>query len=501
MKSIIHRYYLQSRNPSTVAETSQKGRRDDNVTIIPMESIPPEERRPEGNSPAGLNGKKSEMKVALLSDSDGSYSYNSNGHRDRRGSDLEAELARASSSGEIEDLTTRRDLITFFLLGLINNSSFVIFAASAKEIAASSVGLVYLCASIPSFGIRISAPYWFDRVPYKKRMTAATVLMILSFTGVAVAPFQWLQLLGVMFTSAQQGLGEATLLSLCSRYGNRSLTAWSSGTGLAGLFGYAWIIVFKTWMGLPFRLVLLLANVLAAGYVFTFWSMRPPPQIEGNTSLAVSPNEEKPMQPVPASEEVKGDYADTSIVNNEVSDVVRLNLTFEERLKFSLSLWRITVPLIIVYMAEYAAQAGAWAAIGFPTHDATAREKFYEYANWCYQGGVFVSRSSGEIFKPGVDILWSMSIFQCVVLIFFVLDAQHKFWYDYSLLSMAFCTGLLGGAVYVNAFRLIAAGVPPRLKEIAMTAGAVSSDFGTNLGEALGIGLQTYLYRVNSISE
>mmetsp|Transcript_12115 Transcript_12115/g.16808 ORF Transcript_12115/g.16808 Transcript_12115/m.16808 type:complete len:170 (+) Transcript_12115:91-600(+) len=168
---------------------------------------------------------------------------------------------------------------------------------------------------------------------------------------------------------------------------------------------------------------------------------------------------------------------------------------------FSLSLWHITVPLIVVYMAEYAAQAGAWAAIGFPTHDKAAREQFYEYANWCYQGGVFCSRSSGAIWKPGKPTLWGMAFAQCFVLIFFVIDARYHIWYNNSLLALAFFTGLLGGAVYVNAFRLITEAVPSRLKEIAMTAGAVSSDFGTNLGEALALGLQYYLYEANNIHE
>lgn len=39
-------------------------------------------------------------------------------------------------------------------------------------------------------------------------------------------------------------------------------------------------------------------------------------------------------------------------------------------------------------------QSGVWTAIGFPVTDAAARARFYEYSNWCYQGGVFISRSS-----------------------------------------------------------------------------------------------------------
>lgn len=40
--------------------------------------------------------------------------------------------------------------------------------------------------------------------------------------------------------SLQGGLGESTILALSSRYTNAraSLTAWASGTGFAGVFGY-----------------------------------------------------------------------------------------------------------------------------------------------------------------------------------------------------------------------------------------------------------------------
>ena len=48
------------------------------------------------------------------------------------------------------------------------------------------------------------------------------------------------QLLGVALCSLQGGLGESTILALSSRYTNAraSLTAWASGTGFAGVFGY-----------------------------------------------------------------------------------------------------------------------------------------------------------------------------------------------------------------------------------------------------------------------
>lgn len=57
-------------------------------------------------------------------------------------------------------------------------------------------------------------------------------------------------------------------------------------------------------------------------------------------------------------------------------------------------------------------QTGTWSAIGFPITSINARRRFYEYANWCYQGGVFVSRSSGMIVRLSPLMLWSLPAIQ-----------------------------------------------------------------------------------------
>ena len=43
-------------------------------------------------------------------------------------------------------------------------------------------------------------------------------------------------------------------------------------------------------------------------------------------------------------------------------------------------------------------------AVGFPVTDARARHRFYSASNWCYQVGVFVSRSSGLAYQVQCSI-------------------------------------------------------------------------------------------------
>ena len=56
--------------------------------------------------------------------------------------------------------TARRNDVAFWLLGLINNSIYVIMMAVAKEIAPGAVGLVFLADVAPTMIVKITAPYW-----------------------------------------------------------------------------------------------------------------------------------------------------------------------------------------------------------------------------------------------------------------------------------------------------------------------------------------------------
>ena len=69
------------------------------------------------------------------------------------------------------------------------------------------------------------------------------------------------------------------------------------------------------------------------------------------------------------------------------------------------------------------------------------------YANWTYQAGVFVSRSSGTLMQANRAVLRILPVGQAVLLVFFCLDSIHHFWWNWSLMLLCFITGLIGGAV------------------------------------------------------
>ena len=58
---------------------------------------------------------------------------------------------------------------------------------------------------------------------------------------------------------------------------------------------------------------------------------------------------------------------------------------------------------------------------------------------------------------------------------------------------MAVFVGLLGGGVYVNAFRLRMETMDDGVRELSVASASVFSDLGCNLGEATGLLLQLLL--------
>ncbi|KAL7461398.1 hypothetical protein ACHAXS_001819, partial [Conticribra weissflogii] len=137
----------------------------------------------------------------------------------------------------------------------------------------------------------------------------------------------------------------------------------------------------------------------------------------------------------PAADSLKSRQAEFSLLVKELSSW--------ERFKLVLSLWPYTIPLFTVYLAEYMLQAGVWSAIGFPVTNPGARAQFYQYSNWTYQAGVFVSRSSGNIVTASLKVIWLMPFLQVVNFILFWSISIHHYWYDYSLLVPCFFAGLL----------------------------------------------------------
>jgi CLN3 protein len=458
----------------------------------------------------------------------------------------------------------------WFGLGMLNNLPYVIMLSSAKYMVEGGVGAVYMVNTIPGLFVKLSAPYWFDRVSYRIRLAGASICMAGAFVVTAHYCRDDLtissrdrmvgQVIGVGLVSVQIGLGEATLLALAGKMdtersllastssgNNTSLLAFASGTGLAGPMGFLWNVAITEWLGLSVTFMLRIATFFSVFY-FGLFCLAMSDATTANSSFYASdffprdPLQDFHLCRLDDDDEAEDEqelvhYHHTSVVRPEnglleTCTVPRRNktffstpfsddteiegasfehpatkrvsdMTFRERFQLVVSLWPYIVPLFCVYAAEYALQAGAWTAIGFPSvASVQSRKQFYVLANWLYQTGSFLARSSGAFFTLSLKGLCCLPLLQLINLIFFsVVGAVHGLFYSKPLLLLlSFYSGFLGGAVYVGGYVRIATDLPSEHTEFALASTCVAEAFGVLAADVTGLFLQSCLYTWNGLA-
>ncbi|GAQ81718.1 hypothetical protein KFL_000890070 [Klebsormidium nitens] len=174
-----------------------------------------------------------------------------------------------------------RHLAGFWIGGLINNFSYVVFLTAAEDILTGYSGAVLLADILPTLVIKSLAPFFIHRFSYLQRVAAVVVLAVLAFLIVATAGSSFVALGGVCFASLAAGLGEITFLALSSRYHRSTVGAWSSGTGGAGLAGAGIWVFIRQVAGLQPALTLLVMSpvplIQGAAYYFLICPGGPEP--------------------------------------------------------------------------------------------------------------------------------------------------------------------------------------------------------------------------------
>lgn len=380
-----------------------------------------------------------------------------------------------------------RTIIAFWILGLLNNFLYVVMNAGAENINEAGIALVYLVNILPTLLVKLSGPYWFHYVSYRCRINFNSALMALCLLIVAWGQSTGVKLLGVAICSLASGIGEASLLAMASFYEAKPcLAAWSSGTGFAGIAGYAWALAFGA-ADTCFQVQLMVALWIPIAWSLTFFYILGPPWIDkerGADQIVACEDGE-----ISSSESVASDMGSDASTEHSASELVTATLSGKERFCFILGLWPYMVPLFLVYAAEYTIQAGFWAAMGFPVTHRASRHAWYKWANFTYQIGVFISRSSFVLICKNRKVLWLGGVLQLLMVGFFAAAATKPFgsWW---LLAPALFVGFLGGGVYVGAFSLIAQEQDPAYVELALSSASVADTFGIIVADILGLIVQ-----------
>ncbi|MCJ8739100.1 hypothetical protein PDJAM_G00043350 [Pangasius djambal] len=408
----------------------------------------------------------------------------------------------------------------FWLLGLCNNFAYVVMLSAAHDILKQqeshnatvptpdllhshsgnssnssrydcnpvSTAAVLLADILPTLVIKLTAPFVIHKMPYGFRIlvcvaTAATSFLVVSFSSTV-----WMSILGVIFASVSSGLGELSFLSLTVYFSSDVLSGWGSGTGGAGVAG-AFLYSAFTQAGLSPRVTLLIMLLIPAVMLISYFLLLvfPPsfPQWKSGSGLLSGEDfqEQRPLI-------VDDDDEDFDQDEKGREDQCTGPLTFSDKLHILKGLLKFTVPLCVVYFAEYFINQGLLELLYFPASSLSHAEQ-YRWYQTLYQIGVFISRTSLYCIK--IRRIWVLSLLQCVNAVVLLISVYYRFWpHVWVVFLIVLYEGLLGGAAYVNIFYLIRVETGDREREFAMAAASVGDSIGIALSAAPAIPVHNY---------
>ncbi len=459
------------------------------------------------------------------------------------------EAEPADSSGE-----TWRNWAAWWVMGLTNNVGYVVFLTAAEAIIAGGAGIVLAADILPVIVIKPTAPFWAHYMPYSVRYALCGAFSAASFLLAALCEPVELKLLGVVCAAISSGWGEVTSLAMLAFYKESAVTAWSSGTGFAGVAGAGFYVMFTSAFGISDRTTLLIGLIFPLMYVLCYFVALGPgtvfaePEPSPSSASDGVPDELPYAAGAPVAgagklhqhassgsvgpglelEHTEGsDGPGASMVGRpRQGDTTRLvnppghgtkkglpepagtrgmescdatkTMTTAQRLTALRSLLPVMTWLFVVYFAEYTINSGVAGTLSFP-NDGLPKHDFYKRAQLVYQAGVFISRSSGQLLP--INTLWPMPLGQTIMLVVFIVQSCTQFiGSSWIMFALVLFEGLLGGAVYVNAFRKIRAESPPHLREFYLGAASVADTAGISVASGVSVWLEPFLDGVRKSS-
>ncbi|KAJ8981481.1 hypothetical protein NQ317_007007 [Molorchus minor] len=356
-----------------------------------------------------------------------------------------------------------RTLVAYWILGLCNNYGYVVMLTAASDIIADNVneteekstvrectymstGAILLADILPGLTIKILAPFlpFFIHV----RVAICVILAAAGYLTVAFSNSLFLSILGVVLTSFCSGFGEATYLQ-------NVVSSWSSGTGGAGVIG---ALSYSVLQALGMRTTLLIMLVIPVAMAIAFWIILPRPSAE--------------------------DLAHAL----EIQRTVNRGRIIKKKLLLIPGLMKYIIPFSLVYLFEYFINQGTFELIQFEDSSLTQQEQ-YRWLQVTYQVGVFISRSSVNLFH--IPQTWTMAVFQGINVVIFTTEVIYYYIPNfYIVVALVLWEGLLGGSSYVNTFYRISNEVAEENKQFSMAI----TTFGDSIGIALAGVLAIYAH-------
>ncbi|VDM91856.1 unnamed protein product [Litomosoides sigmodontis] len=340
-----------------------------------------------------------------------------------------------------------------------------------------TTGAILLADILPCLLIKLSFPFFMQRIPFGIRHFVICSLQALSYLIVAFSSGVVMSLAGVVFASVSSGLGEITYLSLTPYFTKSTISTWSSGTGGAGIIGalaYA-ALTEPHFLNLSPKVTLLIMLAVPLIFSLTYWWLLVLPDFIYKITITK-----------PSTWIVPKIYMSTVEVEteeNEKSEQVKQRiLSLKEMLLTTASLLPYMIPLMLVYFGEYLINQGILQLLIYSCDKGwhLTPSSQYRWYQVLYQTGVFISRSSVGIVLLPYWVLVLIPMLQFAnVLIFFLESLYFYIPHIWILFLLILLEGLFGGSSYVNTFTHIHNFVKPDVREFSMSI--------SSLGDAIGI--------------
>ncbi|KAF6207390.1 hypothetical protein GE061_018631 [Apolygus lucorum] len=417
----------------------------------------------------------------------------------------------ASLSQIWKDYETTRNVVAFFFLGLTNNFGYVIMLSAAHDLLEIidkiedpaknetvmhdyirdcneiSTGAVLLANIIPSTLIKLIVPFLPLWIHFRVAIIVITAALGLILVGLSINKAFIIS--GICLVSFSQGLGESSILAYTIFFKTKNvLMTWASGTGLAGLLGsFSYALMID--LGLTPRTTIFSMLVMPATMAINFWIVTERPlhvQFEhDHADLKLIKHSERKRRKAETLKRI----AEGEHIEPPKSQLV-------ENLKsIPLLIRTYTVWYGLVYFFEYFINQGLFELIFIPNTFLDHHQQ-YRYYNTLYQAGVFVSRSSMNLVH--INWIFLTALFQGVNVVVFLFEAIYGYiTYLPIIFVLIVWEGLLGGACYVNTFRLIATTWPQEGREFAMAANSIGDSIMVTLAGIIAIPVHDALCRTN----
>ena len=144
-----------------------------------------------------------------------------------------------------------RNWIGFCILGTINNLGYVVIISAAKSLSEyfneqSLLGLIPWANVALGFAFRALNTFGLEKVPFKWRMLANTIIMGLGTVGLVFSIYVdfVFALCSIVLLGGSSSFGESILLGYSKLFPSETVGGWSTGTGIAGVGGAGLYLLF-----------------------------------------------------------------------------------------------------------------------------------------------------------------------------------------------------------------------------------------------------------------